>query len=334
MGGQDEAAPSDVNSYLALIALTLLYYDYLLTLHLESARFWKYSAFSWVSTLFYLNRYFPLVIHVPVAMEYFWTATLPNKVAMYAGLYCHKLQTVHQYAEMVIQIIAAVILVIRTWALFGRPKWVIGILVCIMLAGIAVGLWSLLHGNDASTLDINNTMFSIGCAAFVSQSSGKQLAITWSGAFFLDLVVFSMTLYKSVSIIREFPGTWVMLDVFLRDGAVYFLAMTLANGANIVTFLVGDVSTRGCLTTFTNVISSVLISRLMFNLRDPALAHKTDEWTSPMSVTPDLTAISEYSGETLTEHRDGAEDIEMNNYAYANRPSKDSRQTKAMFTSI
>ncbi|KAE9403555.1 hypothetical protein BT96DRAFT_487221 [Gymnopus androsaceus JB14] len=48
--------------------------------------------------------------------------------------------------------------------------------------------------------------------------------------------------------------------------------MSLSAMANILTFLLGNSQTRGVWTTFTNAISSVMMSRLILNLRDSRLS--------------------------------------------------------------
>lgn len=56
-----------------------------------------------------------------------------------------------------------------------------------------------------------------------------------------------------------------------------------SNLANILTFFLGDTRIRGVVTTFTNVISSTMLSRLMLNIRDPKLVR-----------TPLSTTVAEY----------------------------------------
>ena len=48
----------------------ILYYDFILTLPLEVERYWK-SRFTWVSVLFFLNRYGSVLSHIPIIYEHF-----------------------------------------------------------------------------------------------------------------------------------------------------------------------------------------------------------------------------------------------------------------------
>ncbi|KAJ4478013.1 hypothetical protein C8R41DRAFT_292746 [Lentinula lateritia] len=85
-----------------------------------------------------------------------------------------------------------------------------------------------------------------------------------------DFLVFSLTLYKALTLQRD--GRMTLLSVLMRDGTIYFGVMAISIIGNILTFLLGSSQTRGMATTFTNAISSIMISRLMFNLRDPSLS--------------------------------------------------------------
>ncbi|KAG6819730.1 hypothetical protein H0H93_009204 [Arthromyces matolae] len=76
-----------------------------------------------------------------------------------------------------------------------------------------------------------------------------------------------------------------LLSVLLRDGTMYFAVIIVSNVGSILSFIVRDSHssffpipnplfqdyTRGIPTPFTNIISSIMISRLMLNLRDPKL---------------------------------------------------------------
>ncbi|KAK0473746.1 hypothetical protein IW261DRAFT_675606 [Armillaria novae-zelandiae] len=72
----------NVNYYVSLVALSILYYDYALTFGLEVSRFWVHRGFSWAAFFFYLNRYLGIFGHIPVVVENFWTGSPSNKDQM------------------------------------------------------------------------------------------------------------------------------------------------------------------------------------------------------------------------------------------------------------
>ncbi|KIM38068.1 hypothetical protein M413DRAFT_448092 [Hebeloma cylindrosporum] len=102
-----------------------------------------------------------------------------------------------------------------------------------------------------------------------------------------------MTLYKAIVLPR--PNGVNILTVLLRDGTIYFGVMVVSNLANVLTFMLGGSLTRGAATTFSNVMASVMISRLMLNLRDPSLLINGGHTTTVELTYPNLTlSESEY----------------------------------------
>ncbi|KAJ3980775.1 hypothetical protein F5890DRAFT_1539675 [Lentinula detonsa] len=57
----------------------------------------------------------------------------------------------------------------------------------------------------------------------------------------------------------------------MRDGLMYFGIITLANLGNILVFAFEPEFTKGLLPVFSSIISSVIMSRLMLNLREENL---------------------------------------------------------------
>ncbi|KAF9058424.1 hypothetical protein BDP27DRAFT_1432812 [Rhodocollybia butyracea] len=102
-----------------------------------------------------------------------------------------------------------------------------------------------------------------------------DLVYLWLGVSVLDLSVFFLTLLKTLKLRRETQGG--VVTVLMRDGVLYFGIITLTNSANMLTFGVFDGYSlnngnkgymKGLLPVFANIIASVMMSRLMFNLRD------------------------------------------------------------------
>ncbi|ESK87062.1 hypothetical protein Moror_11943 [Moniliophthora roreri MCA 2997] len=108
------------------------------------------------------------------------------------------------------------------------------------------------------------------------------LGLAWAGMLIFDTMIFCLTLYRALSMRRVSRS---LLTILLRDGTVYFAVMICVSLGNILTFFLGQGQIRGAPTTLTNVISSVMISRLMLNLRDPKI----------LTATPNSTTI-QYSG--------------------------------------
>lgn len=80
--------------------------------------------------------------------------------------------------------------------------------------------------------------------------------------------------------------------------------MILANLTNILMLVHGGQFTRGVLITPTNIVSSIMITRLMLNLRDPRLSG-----SGPYSVAT-LTPVAFCSRQAFSTLQDLASDVE------------------------
>ncbi|KAJ7481837.1 hypothetical protein FB451DRAFT_1394454 [Mycena latifolia] len=91
-----------------------------------------------------------------------------------------------------------------------------------------------------------------------------DLAAVWEALLGYDLLIFGIILSRTSQLwLRSrTPGSSTpLISLMQRDGALYFIAMTLANLLNIITFYVGGASTP-----LTLCVSVSMTSRLMLNL--------------------------------------------------------------------
>ncbi|KAF9525426.1 hypothetical protein CPB83DRAFT_859539 [Crepidotus variabilis] len=253
--------------YIGLISITILYYDYYLTFAMEIDRMWSRGGFSLAMTLFYVNRYVNIFGHIPVMVEYFWVSSSSHKIQI-----CHSLQSYHQYFSIVVQLVIATLLSIRVYALYGRRRRVLFLLFAVILAAFAAGCWSFISKKKEEKPSI---YLPTGCAATHPRDEAIHLTIAWGGMLVFDMIIFLMTLYKALVVPRL--GETSLLTILLRDGTLYFACIAASNLANMLTLVYGGLFTRGVATTFTNVISSTMTSRLMLNLRHPALWSNTEQ---------------------------------------------------------
>ncbi|KAF4616708.1 hypothetical protein D9613_008373 [Agrocybe pediades] len=263
-----------VNYNFSLISYTILVLEYLATFEEEVERFWKAGRINWASGFFYVNRYLTLFGHIPVLVEYFWRTSNPDKR-----------ESFHQYLAMLIQAIIASMLIMRMYALYERSKKVLALHLTIAIVAVSVGCWAVIGGKKQDNPDVK---VAAGCGISLTHYQAVRLGVAWSGMLVFDFVVFGLTLYKSLTIPRTRGVD--LLDILLRDGAIYFSVMIASNLGNILTFVFGGPFTRGVATTFMNIVSSVMISRLMLNLRNPTLVtHSQRDSFVPTMTYPNLT---------------------------------------------
>ncbi|KAJ7626511.1 hypothetical protein B0H17DRAFT_1110663 [Mycena rosella] len=246
-----------------MISAALLFYEYFLTLDWEVSRYWTIE-FKAANLLFYANRYSALLGNILVVFQYFWTT--PSSPAK--SLVCSSVETYHQYFILVNQFLVGAMLILRTYALYGRNNRILAFLLVVAAGTIAVAVWAVISGKPED--DGMDLPLYFGCTYAISHEKGVSLAGAWAGLATFDSVIFVLTLYRALS--RHNSNGLTLLGVLIRDGSIYFGVIVAASLSNILTFLFGEPYTRGLVTTFANIIAAIMISRLMLNLRDPALS--------------------------------------------------------------
>ncbi|THU76858.1 hypothetical protein K435DRAFT_127077 [Dendrothele bispora CBS 962.96] len=85
-----------------------------------------------------------------------------------------------------------------------------------------------------------NISVSVGCLQSYSPDQGLHYVYLWLGVVLVDLLVFVLTLKKTVELKRAYKRT-SLWEVVMRDGVLYFAVITFINAANIVVFAFGQV---------------------------------------------------------------------------------------------
>ncbi|KAI6142612.1 hypothetical protein BKA82DRAFT_4189096 [Pisolithus tinctorius] len=255
----------ELTSVSDLVASMILCYDYLLTWRREVDFFWTEPHRSWMFALFVANRYFTILARVPVMVGTFWPRSWVQD-----GTFCKAAGVYEQITILIVQIVGAVIMIIRVYALYQKSRRVLVFLVSIALAAIGIACWAILSPSPGTSRAVPTPAPRYGCDVPITYDQAEYMAIAWSGQMMFDAIVFVLTLRRTLHIGRL--GRRTLSDVIIRDGVLYFGLMTSANVANIAAFLVGTTSpTKSLLAGFTSVISSTMISRLVLNLRDPKI---------------------------------------------------------------
>ncbi|KAK7046529.1 hypothetical protein R3P38DRAFT_3346202 [Favolaschia claudopus] len=261
---------TNTNGYICALAFTVFYYDYLLTFGTEVSRYWG-TRLTWASFLFYLNRYVSLFGTIPVILQFFWEADSSNKSKV-----CPAFEIYHQVFCIFVQFIIAIILIMRTNALFGS-RLVLGFMLCCTLVvfGVAIGMAASTHFSRPPAQMYPR----IGCAASMPLKLSQRAGWSWIGFIVFDLMILVLTTYKGCKVCR--PSCRGMrrpnlITTLVRDGALYFLVVAGAHSANIIAHLIAGPYERGIGSVLTIVLSTTMISRLMLNIRDPKLTSHLD----------------------------------------------------------
>lgn len=257
-----------LNSLTNLPPLAILYYDYLLTLPLEIQYLWYPNKLGWFTVACLLNRYLPVFGHIPLAVSYM---TRSDNLPLCQGLHVY-----HEIFGIFVQSLAGLLCLIRVYALYGRSLRVLGILFSVGIGSILVGCWAMIGSRRAKVETIQVISSVTGCNQYMPIKGGRYAALTWLGMLVFDSAIFSLTLYKAITMGRGIR----LLDVIVRDGAMYYSALFIMNLTNILILLFAPPLLKNSTTSITNVLSITLVSRLMLNLR----AQSTTQPGLPSSI--------------------------------------------------
>ncbi|KAI6006758.1 hypothetical protein EDC04DRAFT_976030 [Pisolithus marmoratus] len=199
----------------------------------------------------------------------------------YAICRCNPLLLYDSVSIIVVQMIGAIVMIMRVYALYEKSRCVLAMLVFLAGAAIIVGIWAI--SSLPSSIPVPTQERQIGCPGqgSLNPDQALYLSVVWGGQLLFDVVVFGLTLWRSVY--ARTPGERNISDVLLRDGSLYFAVMSAANVGNIVTLLVANNNVKNVADSFTSAISAIMISRLMLNLRDPSIAGSPSATFPPLS---------------------------------------------------
>ncbi|KAJ7206839.1 hypothetical protein GGX14DRAFT_698344 [Mycena pura] len=238
-------------AYAHLVGTTFLYWDHLITLQMEIDLLWRRRS-SLSAYCFFANRYFAFLAGI-------LSASLP--FLRVSATTCWRLCLLREVSLVITQVLVTVIMIIRIYALFGRSRVVLYSMVVLVVAATAVIVYCF-HSQHGYELKIGG-----GCDWEPSRHTAYRLAGPWEALFAFDTVIFGMTLYSAYTTRRANGPSTSLHTLVVRDGAMYFGIVALANLANIGTYYVQDGSVApGALTTLASCISVTMISRLILNL--------------------------------------------------------------------
>ncbi|KAF7313109.1 hypothetical protein MKEN_00996800 [Mycena kentingensis (nom. inval.)] len=265
--------------YVNVASLTILAFDYLLTLDMEMSLIWP-SRISLSKTLFFLARYTPF-FDVPVGLcpclehsrardsfSTFDSASVFSPVNLQQV--CRDINTAFTVMSVFGIIVGEAILVLRTFALAERSKRVLLIFGSVYLAAaltsivlVALFLKSMVFGPPIHPLIP-------GC----NETDGDFLFVGISFILLLvnETALMSYTIYLGWRKYRHLQNPFIV--TLYRDGITYFVFLFLGSAANFAILLGGQGELQELLSTFLRVMHSVLSTRILLHVRDVERARR------------------------------------------------------------
>ncbi|KAN0136075.1 hypothetical protein V8E53_005935 [Lactarius tabidus] len=248
-----------LNYVLTSFPLAILYYDYALTFAREVEYFWPnpYRSGSWVSAVFFLNRYIAILGHIPILVSLIPGKSCEPQNAWQAHHYSG-------YFGMFLQLLVAVLSTMRVYALYNKNNLVLLVLTALAVSSVVVGFIAIAtESGDMVIRPLPPVTPVCHTSLGLSDEGGRFLSTAWGILLVFDVTVFGLTLYKATKVGYNIP----LIQRLVRDGSLYFVVLFFVNLANILTLQLAPTLLKNSATPLTNVLSVTLISRLMLRLR-------------------------------------------------------------------
>uniref|UniRef100_A0A0W0EXR7 DUF6533 domain-containing protein n=1 Tax=Moniliophthora roreri TaxID=221103 RepID=A0A0W0EXR7_MONRR len=240
-----------------MVAITILYWDHVLTFKTEYKCLWKRPSTS--GYLFFLNRYFN-ALAVLLSMISLFDADL--------HLSCRRLSQFREALLITTQLIVVAILTLRIYALYGCSKRLLYFMLSFtaVLLGVAIFCTCYYPGK------VEYETPSGRCITQYDFKAASRKAIAWQMLLIYDTLLFGLALHNAfktrqeLRTLRNLKYKTSLKVILLRDGALYFCAMALVNLVNILTCYTLEGCMRGGLAPVTSSLSVTMVSRMMLNL--------------------------------------------------------------------
>ncbi|KAL1685797.1 hypothetical protein GGG16DRAFT_97535 [Schizophyllum commune] len=258
---------------LAKSLMAILVYDHIITLATEVEYVWLRPK-NRASHVFFVFRYTALIVTVSATVLGLWTAPLKT---------CRAIRNFRFAAFTTMAVVVAILIMQRVYAIFGKSKRVLYGLLFYAAVGSAVILWAISTQkyNMSPTDEVLHSVTGLRCPVTVSGMKYPRpgLSAIWITVMVYDFIVFAMTAYKTFGALRE-PHMPIM-QLLLRDGAIYFGSMFALNFANVLTYYP---YLQGFLVPVVSCVSVAILSRMMLHLQETS-ANRSKQTTGGVELT-------------------------------------------------
>jgi len=245
-------------------AIVFLAYDMLITFGDEVERIWK-QPWSFTTFLYGLNRYLALFVFIVIVVSFQSKAWTENISA------CEHYYRYDGASTLVLVAVSEAIMMLRVYAIWQRNRYIL-----ILLSTLWVGQVAICGMGLAFT---SRLPLPPGFVACIDTGVGKLFTPFWFMPLISDTFVFFLTLWRNRQYSRM-NANLPLMQLFVRDGALYFLVIFSANLLNVTLYLSAPDSLKNITAGFSQTITPVMVSRLVLNLRN----HHADRFNDAYPV--------------------------------------------------
>jgi len=238
-----------------LAAFVMMVYDHLITFSDELQYVWK-QPLSGATVLFAINRYItPLKFVVEIAAFDSPTWSKNNSA-------CQHFVRYEGGATLALIAICEIIMMLRVYAIWGRDRRILGVLGFLWITQVAFCAMAMVFTQRTPLPPAL-----VGCILTGDSHKSSYFTPFWVMPLITDSAIFFLTVWRTQRYLRRTEGEMRLLRVLQRDGALYFLCIFSANLVYVILYLSAPEDLKAFGAGFSHIITCVMISRLVINLR-------------------------------------------------------------------
>ncbi|KAH8827701.1 hypothetical protein DL96DRAFT_1795821 [Flagelloscypha sp. PMI_526] len=269
---------NNITVMLEFASLAILVWDWFITFIAEVRYVWL-TRWSLGKILFFLTRYLPLS---DVCLSIF-VLQLMNPTEDETA--CQKPYLVIALLDVIGILVAQSILILRTWAIYDRNKWLL-----LGLSGFAVILG--IYGGIAAIIFVNTIVWAgpkfagvRGCNIITVDN--RLVSGSYVGVMIFETTVFVATMVRALQRRRHSFGSRLLIEVIFRDGLIFYLFIVSISILNVVVMYATSQEYTVVLVIFQRVMHSVGTGRILLHMRKRGArsqlhvdsdGHRTEAW--------------------------------------------------------
>ncbi|OAX32857.1 hypothetical protein K503DRAFT_701389 [Rhizopogon vinicolor AM-OR11-026] len=232
-------------------------WDWVISLPREWHFIWK-TNWTPVKIAYLFCRYWVMAV-VPYLLYAF--------VTNHSEAECQKIYRIPVALAMWNQVGSESVLLIRTYAFFGRNHYLLAMLLCAL--GGVVGYQLFVDTSEMMLLPFVTPPFTEGPCFPISKPHSAHLLGFFIAPLLFDTIVTAITVWKAFTIRRRNGGpSSKLIQTFLREGVFYYILISIANLINGIFYLQPRQVISAINIPLSVMMAPVLACRLILDLRE------------------------------------------------------------------
>lgn len=240
--------------FAAMYAVAL--WDWIICLPKEYRRIWK-APFSLIKVLYYCNRYYTLANLLLVLYGFNSSMTTAQ---------CENFYKWEPGVASFTTIFAEAILVIRTYALWGKNKYILAGLLLGFATECVILLFAVTQFQPVPTRDPTDPTSRGACIAGGGPGGHDWSMAYWVSPIVMDTIMLVLTSIRALQY-RNRGVNSTVFQTFVRDGILYFAVVFVVNLINTIFYSLPNQALQAVNSPMSLLMTSIMCSHIVLSLR-------------------------------------------------------------------